>query len=189
MNDLIRTKIAQAVTHAFNGYETALNANDVETLQSYFHQSPEAIRFGVNEQLYGFESIAAFRKGRVINFHNRTKIRFEVSVLSETVATTMYEYSLDIDGRKRRGRQSQTWLCKNGSWKIMTAHVSLLPEPAPSADWASYAQQASAALDFTISPAHITGVVQQLETMDRLSSPLMNFDLPETVEPAPVFRS
>ncbi|MGB0370221.1 MAG: AtzH-like domain-containing protein [Opitutales bacterium] len=188
MNESRKTEIAQNVVAAFKGYEAALVSNDIEALQSYFHQSPDAIRFGVNEQLYGYEAIAQFRKDRVINFRNRTEKRFEISVLSETVATTMYEYSIEVEGVPRDGRQSQTWLFSEGNWKIITAHVSLLPGRSEVADWKRFAQENAACLDFTIDPAHLAGVVQHLETMDKLVEPLMDFELPEDVEPAPVFR-
>ena len=188
MDILRKNEIVEAVTEAFGSYEAALNANDVDALQNFFHQSSESIRYGLNEQLYGYESIATFRKNRVINFKNRTQKRLEIAALSETVATTMYEYSIEVEGEKRTGRQSQTWLKRNGEWKIITAHVSLLPLPGGSKEWNLFASQASACLGFSISPAHIAGVVTQLETMDRLAKPLMDFDLPESVEPAPVFR-
>src|SRR5476649_2245142 len=56
--------VVAEVTAAFNRYETALNANDVATLDELFWQSPHTLRYGVGEQLYGYEQIAAFRAGR-----------------------------------------------------------------------------------------------------------------------------
>ena len=38
--------------------------NDVETLDSLFHDDPRTIRYGGGENLYGFAEIAAFRVGR-----------------------------------------------------------------------------------------------------------------------------
>jgi len=45
-------------------YEAALVSNDVDTLMSMFWAGPEVMRFGVAENLYGPEELAAFRKGR-----------------------------------------------------------------------------------------------------------------------------
>lgn len=38
--------------------------NDAEVLTQMFWASPQAMRFGVTENLYGIDEIAAFRKGR-----------------------------------------------------------------------------------------------------------------------------
>ena len=53
MDILRKNEIVEAVTEAFGSYEAALNANDVDALQNFFHQSSESIRYGLNEQLYG----------------------------------------------------------------------------------------------------------------------------------------
>ena len=56
--------VVAEVTAAFNRYETALNTNDVATLDELFWKSPHTLRYGVGEQLYGYDQIAAFRAGR-----------------------------------------------------------------------------------------------------------------------------
>src|SRR5829696_6477296 len=56
--------VVAEVTAAFNRYETALNTNDVTTLDELFWNSPHTLRYGVGEQLYGYDQIAAFRAGR-----------------------------------------------------------------------------------------------------------------------------
>jgi hypothetical protein len=57
-------EILAEVTAAFQRYETALVANDVDTLNELFHDSPQTVRFGVSENLYGYEQIASFRAAR-----------------------------------------------------------------------------------------------------------------------------
>jgi hypothetical protein len=47
------------VTTAFERYEKALNTNDVVTLDELFWKNPNTLRFGVGEQLYGYDQIAA----------------------------------------------------------------------------------------------------------------------------------
>ena len=49
------------VTAAFERYERALNANDVATLNELFWRSPQVVRYGIAEELYGEAEIAAFR--------------------------------------------------------------------------------------------------------------------------------
>ena len=56
--------VVAEVTAAFQRYEKALNTNDVTTLDELFWKSPQTLRFGVGEQLYGYDQIAAFRAGR-----------------------------------------------------------------------------------------------------------------------------
>ena len=56
--------VVAEVTAAFNRYEKALNTNDVATLDELFWNSPHTLRYGVGEQLYGYDQIAAFRSGR-----------------------------------------------------------------------------------------------------------------------------
>jgi len=47
------------VTAAVDAYETALMANDVEALDGFLRHAPETVRYGVAENLYGYEAIAA----------------------------------------------------------------------------------------------------------------------------------
>ena len=57
-------EVKAEVEAAFARYETALMANDVETLQSLFWNSPHTIRYGIGEILYGWDEIGAFRSAR-----------------------------------------------------------------------------------------------------------------------------
>ena len=59
-------EVVAEVTAAFNRYEKALNNNDVDVLDELFWKSPHTLRYGVGEQLYGYDQIAAFRAGRGI---------------------------------------------------------------------------------------------------------------------------
>ena len=49
---------------AFMRYEKALNENDLDVLDELFMNSPLTIRYGMGENLYGYEEIKAFRAGR-----------------------------------------------------------------------------------------------------------------------------
>lgn len=177
-----------AVTTAFEAYERALIANDVPALQAFFWDSPDAIRFGVNEQLYGAEEIAAFRRNRVINFSHRRGLRTTVTTLGTQLGSVMYEYVSKVSGIERQGRQSQTWARLDGEWKIIAAHVSLASQPVADApDWATYLKAVAAAVQLPIDPAYQAGAVKQLATIAALAEPLLAFPLPAETEPAPVF--
>jgi hypothetical protein len=61
INDLL---IQAEVEAEFAAYEQALIGNDVAALDRFFLDSEHAIRYGVAENLYGYEAIQAFRAGR-----------------------------------------------------------------------------------------------------------------------------
>ena len=56
--------VSEQVTAAFARYEAALVGNDVAALQELFWRSPHTIRYGIGENLYGSDEIAAFRVAR-----------------------------------------------------------------------------------------------------------------------------
>src|SRR3546814_8616031 len=57
-------EVLAEVTAAFMRYEKALTSNDVAVLDALFRNSPHTIRYGVGENLYGYDQIRAFRAGR-----------------------------------------------------------------------------------------------------------------------------
>lgn len=112
------------VEAAFAEYERALTTNDVATLDRLFKDAPETLRYGVAENLYGFEEIAAFRIGRTGGSPLRDRLRTEITTFGRDFAIANVEFLRT--GAKQPGRQSQTWLRTEDGWKIVSAHVSLL---------------------------------------------------------------
>jgi hypothetical protein len=108
-------------------YETALITNDVDTLTRLFWASPLAMRFGITENLYGIDEIAAFRKGRSPVSLARTVRRLDIVAFSRDFASITLEFERVKDGRSILGRQSQVWVRLPEGWRIVSAHVSLLP--------------------------------------------------------------
>ena len=113
------------VTAAFERYEKALNDNDVAVLTELFRDSPHTVRYGVAEQLYGAEEIKGFRAGRPTIDLRRELLKVVITTYGMDFATASCEYRRFETGR--RGRQMQTWLRIDGTWKVVAAHVSLLP--------------------------------------------------------------
>jgi hypothetical protein len=109
-------------------YEEALVSNDVETLTQMFWASPLAIRFGAGESLYGMGEIEAFRKSRpAINLARRT-VRLEIVTFDKDFGSVTLEFERDAPGGGVvRGRQSQIWVRFDEGWRIVSAHVSMLP--------------------------------------------------------------
>jgi hypothetical protein len=108
-------------------YEEALVANDVETLMGMFWASPYVARFGPTETLYGISEIEAFRKGRSPANLARTVKRLEIVAFGKDFASITVAFERDVEGKLTRGRQSQTWARLPEGWRIVFAHVSILP--------------------------------------------------------------
>lgn len=108
-------------------YEAALISNDAETLTAMFWDSPHALRFGATENLHGMEEIAAFRKARPAVNLARTIKRLDIVTFSRDYGSITLEFERDINGRTVQGRQSQVWVRMPEGWKIVSAHVSMIP--------------------------------------------------------------
>ena len=108
-------------------YEEALVTNDVDTLTAMFWAAPHVMRFGVTENLYGIEELEAFRKGRSpVNLARRVK-RLDIISFGKDFGSITLEFERESNGTIMRGRQSQTWVRMPEGWRIVAAHVSLLP--------------------------------------------------------------
>lgn len=107
-------------------YETALVTNDVKKLTELFWNSPLATRFGLTENLHGYEEIAAFRQGRpALNLARRIR-RLEIVALGPDHGQINLEFERMVEGRLLQGRQSQLWVRFAEGWRIVSAHVSVL---------------------------------------------------------------
>lgn len=183
MNTINHPSIVDEVSEAFDHYEAALIANDVPALEAFFWDSPLATRFGANEELYGFEAIAAFRRNRIINFTRRAAKNIAIATFGNTFASVMYEYIATVDGGERHGRQSQTWAKFDEQWKIVAAHVSLTPiRPNEAVGQALHEQGVQ------VDPAWLDRIHENFAITHTLAQSLMEFEIPEQCEPAPVFQ-
>jgi Protein of unknown function (DUF3225) len=108
-------------------YEQALVSNDVEALIDMFWASPLVARFGPTESLYGISEIEAFRKARSPVNLARTIKRLEIVAFGKDFASITVAFERELEGRVTRGRQSQTWVRLAEGWRIVFAHVSMLP--------------------------------------------------------------
>ena len=111
----------------YSRYEQALVSNDVETLVAMFWASPQVMRFGVTENLYGHSELEAFRKSRPSANLARAIKRLEIVSFGHDFASITLEFERDTPNGITRGRQSQVWVRLPQGWRIVSAHVSLLP--------------------------------------------------------------
>jgi Protein of unknown function (DUF3225) len=124
-------EVVSELAELYPRYEQALVSNDVEILVAMFWASPEVMRFGVAENLYGNDELEAFRKARPSANLARTVKRLEIVSFGRDYASITLEFERNRpDGQPGgpiRGRQSQVWVRFPQGWRIVSAHVSLLP--------------------------------------------------------------
>ncbi|HEX2940484.1 MAG TPA: oxalurate catabolism protein HpxZ [Rhodopila sp.] len=123
--DINLPEVKAEVEAAFARYERALLANDVETLQALFWKSPQTIRYGINENLYGHDEIGAFRSARSPVGLMRTLSRTVITTFGRDSATASTLFHRDTMPGKV-GRQMQTWARMPEGWRIVAAHVSVI---------------------------------------------------------------
>ncbi|MEA2829821.1 MAG: hypothetical protein QOF22_569 [Bradyrhizobium sp.] len=116
------------VTEQFARYEKALVSNDVAVLDELFRADGRTLRYGIGENLYGYDAIMAFRAARSPAGLMRKTAKTVITSYGRdsAVASTLF-YRDAAPGRV--GRQMQTWVRFPEGWKIVAAHVSIIDEP------------------------------------------------------------
>jgi len=116
------------VTEQFARYEKALVANDVAVLDELFRADARTLRYGVGENLYGYDAITAFRAARSpIGLGRRTDKTVITTYGRDTAVASTLFYRASLPGRV--GRQMQTWVRFPQGWRIVAAHVSIIDQP------------------------------------------------------------
>jgi Protein of unknown function (DUF3225) len=118
-------EVKAEVEAAFARYEAALMANDVETLQSLFWNSPHTIRYGIGEILHGWDEIGAFRSARSPVGLARVISRTVITTFGRDFATASTLFHRATSPGKV-GRQQQSWARFDDGWHIVAAHVSVI---------------------------------------------------------------
>jgi len=119
--------IIAEVRDAFERYEAALLANDGAVLDAMFVAALETVRYGVSEIQYGIDEIRAFRA--VQQPFTRSLERLVIITYGDAVATASTLFHRP-DFPQQVGRQMQTWIKQDGSWRVAAAHVSMMAMPA-----------------------------------------------------------
>jgi hypothetical protein len=121
------------VTGQFARYEAALVGNDVAVLDELFRADARTLRYGIGENLYGYDAITAFRAARSpVGLMRRTEKAVITTYGRDTAVASTLFYRDSTPGRV--GRQMQTWVRFPEGWKIVAAHVSVIDEPGSSKD-------------------------------------------------------
>ena len=120
-------KAVAEMNEAFDRYEKALVTNDVATLDALFWNDASTVRYGVGENLYGYDAIKAFRAARSPLNLARKLEKSQITTYGSDFATANTLFVRD--GGTKLGRQSQTWMRTSDGWKVVSAHVSLIDQP------------------------------------------------------------
>jgi hypothetical protein len=126
--DINLPEVKAEVEAAFALYEKALMANDVDALQALFWDSAQTIRYGIGENLYGYDEIGAFRAARLPIGLARTTSRTVITTFGRDFATASTLFHREtVPGKV--GRQMQTWARTPDGWRVVAAHVSVIDSP------------------------------------------------------------
>jgi hypothetical protein len=126
--DIDLPDVLAEVTAAFERYEAALVSNDVAVLDELFHADKRSIRYGVGENLYGYDEIMAFRAARSpVGLGRRTARTLITTYGRDTAVASTLFYRDQLLGKV--GRQMQTWIRFPEGWRIVAAHVSIIADP------------------------------------------------------------
>jgi len=116
--------IVAEVTAAFERYEKALVANDIEVLDSCFWRDQRVVRYSLTDNAYGFAAIHASRLARARMDLRRVLKNTVITTFGRDFATANTEFQRLESGRQ--GRQSQTWVRMPEGWRVVSAHVSFM---------------------------------------------------------------
>jgi hypothetical protein len=118
--EIDRPEVIAEVGAAFEAYERALVANDVDAILSFF--AGRALRYGIADQQAGLEEQARWRlaQGPLPPGRRLKDTTIHAYGESTAIVTTLFGYP----GSDVLGRQSQTWVLLPSGWKIVHAHVS-----------------------------------------------------------------
>ncbi len=119
--------VVAEVQAAFESYEGGLRTADAALLDRLFWASPHTIRYGADEILYGHDAIANFNAKRRALGDSRTLGRTVITTYGDDAATVSTLFLETPPGTV--GRQMQTWVRMPDGWRVVAAHVSVIPEP------------------------------------------------------------
>ncbi len=113
------------VTRLFHAYEHALMTNDVDALNDFFWDDARTTRYGIADRQWGMEELRAYRAATPAPDFTRELHHLRITAFGEAMAVAQVEF-VRTD-TPLRGFQTQTWARMADGWKIVSAHVSMIP--------------------------------------------------------------
>ena len=119
------SQAVSVVARLSDEYEAALVRNDLDAMNAMFWNSGDVLRFGIAEMQSGYDEVVAWRAAATPVPTNRTITdRTVVELAPHVVAVDLTFRNGD---QPMIGRQSQTWVERPEGWRIVRAHVSVIP--------------------------------------------------------------
>ncbi len=127
MTDLVVNDpaVIAELEHLLEDYERALMTNDTAALDAYFWDDARVTRYGIADRQFGAEALRAFRATVPAPAFTRRLALPRINSFGDRFATVQVEFVRS--DTPLRGFQSQTWVRFEGGWKIVAAHVSMIP--------------------------------------------------------------
>jgi len=117
--------VVQEVTRIFLDYESALMRNDAEALNAYFWRHSAVTRYGIKDRQLGHDALVVYRATVPAPDFTRTLQDVRITAFGLDMAVAMCEFKRsDTD---LHGFQTQTWVRFPEGWRIVSAHVSMVP--------------------------------------------------------------
>jgi ketosteroid isomerase-like protein len=123
-NDINQPDVVAEVRAVFDRYERALQANDIAVMEELFWNDAATTRYGVGENLHGWQAISDFRRSGKLGKFRRTLTNTIITTYGRDFATANTEYQRD--GEATTGRETKTLMRTPDGWRIVSAHASLL---------------------------------------------------------------
>jgi len=120
-----RPQVLAEVRRVFDDYERALMANDVDALNAYFWDDPRTTRYGIADRQWGMAQLVAFRAATPAPRFTRSLLHPRITTYGDDMAVAQVEFVRS--DTPLRGFQTQTWVRMLEGWKIVAAHVSMIP--------------------------------------------------------------
>lgn len=126
--ELDNASVVAEVTALFHAYEKALMSNEVEALLGFFWADARLTRYGIADRQLGIDEMIAFRRATQAPDFTRRLETLRISAFGTDMAVAQVEFVRS--DTVLRGFQTQTWVRMGEgaeSWKIVAAHVSMIP--------------------------------------------------------------
>ena len=114
--------VVAEVRTAFDEYEAALVANDVDALDEWFWHDDRVVRFAFGDVQHGWGVISQTRRALARQTPSRTIDELTITTFDRDTATVWGVFRLVENDAIVH--QSQVWARVDEAWRIVAAHVS-----------------------------------------------------------------
>ncbi len=117
--------ILAEIQACFAAYEAAFMANDIAALNAFFWNDPRVTRYGIADRQWGYDDLVAYRAATPPPDFTRVLEHPRITVFGQDMAVAQVEFVRS--DTPLRGFQSQVWARLPEGWRIVAAHVSMIP--------------------------------------------------------------